>query len=53
MTEAVKDKLAEDKAGNKPWVKLAGGMRHLHKETQRIDRIIEEEFEQVEPEDWL
>ena len=54
VTEAVKDKLAsQDNAGNKPWVKLAGRMRHLHKETQRINQIIEEEFEQVEPEEWL
>ena len=54
VTEAVKDKLAfEEKTVNKPWVKLAGGLKHLHKETQRINRIIEEEFEQIEPEDWL
>ena len=54
VTEAVKDKLAsEDKTANKPWVKLAGGLRHLHKETQRINQIIEEEFEQIEPEDWI
>jgi len=26
-------------------------LRHLHKETARIDQIIEEEFEGVEPED--
>ncbi len=29
-----------------------GELRHLHEETLRIDRIIEEEFEQIEPEDW-
>lgn len=54
VTEAVRDKLASaDKSGDKPWVKLAGGLKHLHKETQRINRIIEEEFEQIEPEDRL
>jgi hypothetical protein len=54
VTEAVKDKLAASpKDGEKPWVKLAGGLKHLHKETERINRVIEEEFEKIEPEDWL
>lgn len=54
VTEAVKDKLAATtKPDEKPWIKLAGGLKHLHKETERINRIIEEEFEQIEPEDWL
>ena len=30
-----------------------GELRHLRKETARINRRIEEEFEQVEPEDRL
>jgi hypothetical protein len=30
-----------------------GKLRHLRKETARINRIIEEEFEQIEPEDRL
>jgi hypothetical protein len=29
-----------------------GGLKHLHKENLRIERIIEEEFEKIEPEDW-
>jgi hypothetical protein len=33
-------------------VKLAGGLKHLHDETKRINRIIEDKFEQIEPEDW-
>jgi len=53
VTEAVEDKLASDsKPADKPWVKLAGGLKHLHKETHRINRIIEEEFEQIDAEDW-
>jgi hypothetical protein len=28
-----------------------GQLRHLHKETVRIDRLIEDEFEKFEPED--
>jgi hypothetical protein len=30
-----------------------GKLRHLHKENVRIQRIIDEEFEQIEPEDRL
>jgi len=37
----------------KPWIGLAGGLKHLHKETLRIDGIIKDEFEAIEPEDWV
>ena len=30
-------------------VKLAGRLRHLRKETTRISRVIEKEFERIEP----
>lgn len=54
VTEAVQEKIeSHQKVAEKPWVKLAGGLKHLHDETQRINRIIEEEFEEIEPEDWL
>jgi len=54
VTEAVQEKLeSHQKTGEKPWMKLAGGLKHLHAETQRINRIIEEEFEQIDPEDWV
>jgi hypothetical protein len=54
VTEAVKAKLiAENKAAEKPWMNAFGKLRHLRKETDRINRIIEEEFEQVEAEDRL
>jgi hypothetical protein len=33
-------------------VRLAGGLKHLHKETMRINRIVKIEFEKIEPEDW-
>jgi hypothetical protein len=53
VTEAVEEKLAADSQNEeKPWIRLAGGLRHLHKETVRIDGIINGEFEKVEPEDW-
>lgn len=53
VTEAVEEKLAHgSREKEKPWVALAGGLRHLHEETVRINKIIEEEFETIEPEDW-
>jgi hypothetical protein len=30
---------------------LAGGLKHLHSENRRIERVIEAEFENIEPED--
>jgi hypothetical protein len=33
-------------------MKHVGKLKHLHKETARIDQIIEEEFEQIEPDMW-
>jgi hypothetical protein len=53
VTEAVQDKLSGDSAASgKPWTHLAGKLRHLRKETVRINRTIEREFEQIEPEEW-
>jgi hypothetical protein len=52
VTEAVTEKLeASSKSEEKPWVKLAGGLKHLHNETVRIDRIIHKEFEKIGVED--
>jgi hypothetical protein len=54
VTEAVTEKLeAGLKREEKPWAKLAGGLKHLHKETERINRTIRSEFETIEPEDWV
>jgi hypothetical protein len=53
VTEAVEEKLSERaKPGDKPWMKCFGGLKHLHEENLRIQRIIDEEFETIEPEDW-
>lgn len=53
VTEAVKDKLAsETKPGEKPWIKLMGKLKHLHKETARINRLIEDDSETIDPEMW-
>ena len=53
VTEAVEQKLREPTpSGEKPWMKHVGKLKHLHEETKRIERIIEEEFEQIEEDMW-
>ncbi len=54
VTVAVEAKLeASPVPASKPWMKGFGKRKHLHAETLKIDRIIEAEFEQLEPEDFL
>ena len=53
VTEAVEEKLAgAARTEAKPWIRLAGGLKHLHQETARINEILKGEFETIEPEDW-
>jgi hypothetical protein len=53
VTEAVEEKLkAATVPEDKPWMQMAGGLRRLRKETARIMKIIDEEFETIEPVDW-
>jgi ribosomal protein L29 len=53
ITEALADSLRarKENQGSKPWMKTFGKLRHLQKDIARINRIIEEEFEQIEDED--
>ena len=52
VSEALADKLrAQNDRESKPWMNTFGKLRHLHKETVRINRIIEEEFDQIETDD--
>jgi len=52
VTEAVKAKLATDpRTTETPWMAAFGKLRHLRKESAKINRTIEEEFEQIEPEE--
>jgi hypothetical protein len=49
VTEAVEDKLnAVANREEKPWMRMAGGLRHLGAENARILSLIEAEFETVE-----
>ena len=50
VTLAVEEKLSEGRRlSGKPWLECAGELSHLHEETLRIQKIIDEEFEHVEP----
>ena len=50
VSEAVAEKLgAESPAGAKARMALVGKLRHLHKETVRINSLIEREFEKIDP----
>ncbi|HEY6389163.1 MAG TPA: hypothetical protein VIX91_26075 [Candidatus Acidoferrum sp.] len=53
ISEALADKLRADNGSGRPWMTAFGKLRHLRKETARINRTIEEEFEQIEAEDRL
>jgi hypothetical protein len=45
--------VAQAPAGTtKPWMELAGCLKDEVEELRRIDRIIADEFEGVDPEDW-
>jgi hypothetical protein len=51
VTQAVEDKLSlGSQPSGKPWLECAGELAHLHEETVRIQKIIDEEFE---VESWL
>ena len=53
VSDAVAEKLdAKPPARSNARRKLAGRLRHLGKETTRINSLIEREFEKVEPEEW-
>jgi hypothetical protein len=36
----------------RPWLACAGELAHLHEETVRIQRLVDEEFGEIEAEDW-
>jgi len=55
VSEALQEKLASRRsgpqAGAPEWMQGFGKLRHLHRETARIQERIHEAFEVVEPED--
>jgi len=36
----------------KPWERAFGGLRDLHKENKRLEKLIANEFGQIEEEQW-
>lgn len=50
VSEALAERLRRP-VQDKPWMQTFGKLRGLRKESTRINRIIEEEFGRVEPED--
>jgi hypothetical protein len=35
-----------------PWMSAFGGLRSLRTETKRINRVLEQEFERIEADEW-
>ncbi len=53
VNEALQAKLREATSRTVPeWKKLFGSMKAHAAELRRIDSVIADEFEQIEPEDW-
>jgi hypothetical protein len=55
FTEALREQLRRRTAGeapDKPWMQAFGGLRQLHKENKRLERIIATEFEGIDEEEW-
>ena len=56
VTQALQDKLAERSSRpEKPWMKFAGIASHdpeMQAELRRIEQIVEENFAQIEEEEW-
>ena len=51
VTRALEAELAH--AGAPPsWRRVFGGMKHLHGETEAVNRAVANEFEQIDPEAW-
>lgn len=53
VTDALREKLSSGltKAFEPAWMTGFGKLRRLHKETVRVQSIIDQEFEAIEPED--
>jgi hypothetical protein len=51
VSEALAEKLMLQGINDKPWMASFGKLKALRKESARIDRIINKEFDRIEPED--
>ncbi len=53
VTSALVDKLDRGVPNEKPWMKSFGKLKGLHRETGRINALIDDEFGRVAPEDRI
>jgi hypothetical protein len=51
VTSALSEKLNGSVNADKPWLKSFGLLKSLHRETERINAVIQDEFGRIEPED--
>jgi hypothetical protein len=54
LTEAVREQLRRKTAlpsPNKPWMRAFGGLRDLHPESKRLERVVQQEFERIDEEE--
>jgi hypothetical protein len=52
VSQALAEKLRTPRSVDRPWMKAFGKLSSLHKETARIQRVIDDEFEHIDAEDW-
>lgn len=52
VAEAMNEKLHAQHSGEKPWMKHFGSLSKLRKENRRIEKVIEKEFETIDPREW-
>ena len=55
FTAAIRHALDRENAGSsrdRPWKKAFGGLGQLHRETERINRVIAGEFERIDDHEW-
>ena len=53
LTDALVERLRHVEAqSRRPWMKHFGALRDHSEEMDRIERVVEDEFENVDPRDW-
>jgi hypothetical protein len=51
LSEAIRMRL-RGQTPEAPWLKAFGGLRDLHRENLRLERIVAEEFGRIDDEEW-
>jgi hypothetical protein len=54
FTQALRERLRRTAGGSeeKPWMRAFGGLREVHRETRRLERVVAQEFERTDDEEW-